>query len=221
MKTTVNIHLLSSDKDSNLVIVEEDEKSHAKDVIWRGQNQHIYFTLPQSDLEISKIKEGDYCINIINKTIRQSDHNVDYEQNHWEKIIACTEDLYISEHFWNGMDAGIKRLPYIPQSFISYYGAQYNKGNVIKTAEIELEDCGTKDKDSLGIIEHTDTDGFGFYMGCRLKLNSSNEVIVVPTIDKMYSRDEVVNLFHQYRLHAWKNGITIQDLTKWIKENLV
>jgi hypothetical protein len=37
---------------------------------------------------------------------------------------------------------------------------------------------------------------------------------------KNYSKKEVVELLHEYREFAWKNGSTISDLQQWIQEKL-
>jgi hypothetical protein len=111
----------------------------------------IYFTLPQSDLEISKIKEGNWyydktkedvvfpSFNIKtgkNKSFRanpiefcETKDLADFLniRNNCEKIIASTDKSF-----------GGNTLPSIPKTFIDFFISEHNKGNVISTCEIEL-----------------------------------------------------------------------------------
>ena len=64
METKVNIHLLPTDKESNIHLNSKNELEYIKISRKRliTESQQIYLTLPQSDLEISKIGIGDWCI---------------------------------------------------------------------------------------------------------------------------------------------------------------
>jgi hypothetical protein len=54
----------------------------------------------------------------------------------------------------------------------------------------------------------------------QLKLNPDNTIIIHPVKEKMYSRDEAIELIENYRIYAWKKGLTVNDFDKWIEENL-
>ncbi len=173
MKTTANIHLLSTNTDSHIFkntkrntlgwvtgAVLEDLKQFPNQT--GTQNQHLYFTLPQSDLEISKIKEGDYVR--IGKRIVKAVKNCGtigynsfnevaflYFQKNHEKVIATTDKSL--------------GLPSIPQSFIEYYITEYNKKNLIETIEVELEAPKVLDDD--------------IFLDCSYKLKLNNNEIVI------------------------------------------
>jgi hypothetical protein len=38
--------------------------------------------------------------------------------------------------------------------------------------------------------------------------------------ERMYSREEVIELLNQYRQFTWKEGSTLTDLQHWIQQNL-
>ena len=64
MKTKANVYLLSTDQKSNIILSGFNTLflSPPMQVKSSDTYQHFYITLPQSDLEISKIKEGDWCL---------------------------------------------------------------------------------------------------------------------------------------------------------------
>ena len=92
-----------------------------------------------------------------------------------------------------------KNLPSIPQLYIEYFITEYNKGNQIKTVEVELEE-----------------DGDDCFTGRRsysynLKLNQNNEISIIfqsyllyskaldiTKDEKKYSKEEVQELFEKY-----------------------
>ena len=72
MKTTANIHLLPTDKESRIYACRTGGLGFYKEphtYTIPNQGRHMYITLPQSDLEISKIKEGDWFI-FLNEILR-------------------------------------------------------------------------------------------------------------------------------------------------------
>jgi hypothetical protein len=251
MKAQVNIHLLSTDKKSRIHRIPkgmmyqsvEPFIQDCKDYI----SYHIYFTLPQSDLEISKIKDGDWLIRVnpdgscVGKPFKADYVTVLSQLNKgFEKIVACGVKEY-----WK------HNLPSIPQSFIEHYITEYNKGNVIKTAEIELDG----DYDNCYKVYYADT------IGLKLTSNTKDEVISNPTTieelynnmfnspyreeigrkeiiefgkrvqelnsppSKMYSRDEVIELLYKSLDASITKSKTFrevfeQQLSDWIKENI-
>jgi nitrous oxide reductase len=238
MKTIVNVHMIECDNFEQSIIVVgvtpnwcQSTKSVINDTEWRkfGKPKHIYFTIPQSDLEISKIKDGDCVVVNINgickvtKVISLKGANSTYSVSikegyinptNCEKIVACTDDLEVVS---KGINPVYERLPSIPKSFIKRYITEYNNGNVIKTAEIELE-CRWNRNVNRNIPTKSDLDDV-------IKLTPNNEVVVVPIVDKMYTRDEVIKILHN-SLDAWVTDNTPfrdvfgRQLDKWIEENL-
>ena len=176
MKTTANVHLIPTNKQISIgefIIASYDEEATIDNVNMLGKLNcgiknteatikqtmyYMYITLPQSDLEISKIRsENWYIVELFNvgdkstgKHIEQcksiNDIWINSESiettrhvSNCEKIIATTDSfLDVSKEDKSFKDW--KLFPSIPQSFIEYYITEYNKGNVIKTIEVEL-DC--------------------------------------------------------------------------------
>jgi len=192
MKTTVNVHLVPTDEDSSILLTQnklywtgdntEPPKNSAK-------NQHLYFTLLQSNLEISKIKEGDWyivelyditgkstgkhieqCKSINDVWINSESIETSRHIGNCKKIVASTDyKLYTRTKIDNSDHLLNICLPAIPQSFIQHYIAKYNNGDIIKNVEIELE---------------YEKHGNPTAKWNKLKLTSNNEVIVAPTFKK-------------------------------------
>lgn len=235
MKTKANVYLVPTDKPTCLFTITDGElflyhKPQQGDGI-HATNQHLYITIPQSDLEISKIKEGDWfitddniitsnnpnltiqqCKDIVNKWIMDNE-GVGNSPDNCEKIIACSD---------TSLNQNIVAKPYplvysIPQSFINNYIAEYNKSNVIKSIGVELEG----DYDDYYKAYYADT--------IRIKLTSNNEISIIPPNERMYSRDEVKELcfqsFINYKcVHGKIKPSEVMDLiepfNEWVKNNL-
>jgi hypothetical protein len=122
--------------------------------------QHLYITLPQSDLEISNVKEGDFVIDIrptqfgkIEKVFKtRTEENVIITDNgkvlfinQIEKIIAATDTSLIIEDLDTPYDSRSKtgtepyNLPSIPQSFIKSYISEFNKWNIIHKKQLDTK----------------------------------------------------------------------------------
>lgn len=245
MKTKVNVYLVKTDKYSIIHKFGDCLDMYADKQKWYGKAkplyQHLYFTIPQSDLEISKIKEGEWFIrnnelyqcfkshknDIEFKTLKESVYcgkNTFWDRKYCEKIIACIDDsLSIKDE--DGFHSKWK-LPSIPVSFIEHYINEYNEGNIIKEAEIELIDDGHYvDMEGVG------GEDVGWYSDIQLRLSDKNEVFVdIPeeemssqSEEKMYSRNEVEELCE----NAYDSGrysIIEKDVDNtfdnWVKENL-
>ncbi len=229
MKTKVNVHLLplnNIDKSTLVLGVVDNYCVLTKDIIdddeWRrfGKPHNLYFTLPQSDLEISKIKGGDWYIN--NGKILQCSTGCINEQPDCEKIVACTDDsIQVVDYDNQHRDYNpSKHLLSIPQLFIKHYITEYNKGNVVKSVDIELEEYAVG---SYGLSDGEPT------IDLRLKLTSANEVVVVPIVDKMYNKEEVKQLCYQAFInHKCVDGKIkpseamdlIEPFNEWCNKNL-
>jgi hypothetical protein len=184
MKTKANVYLLPTDDKSNIILSGFGTLFLTPPMQLKSSDtyQHLYITLPQSDLEISKIKYKDYWLyNCPINGIDFGDNNKPFVENtlpdgikwfsklhdikNYEKIIATTDtslSTLMSGSKKEGK-AGIYRMfPSISQQFIEYFIDEYNKGNVIKEVDVELE----PDWENINEI-------------CKLKLNQQNEISII------------------------------------------
>ena len=181
MKTTANVWLLPTEKSllhvSNNKLIESIELTKASD-LYKSTPHYLYITLPQSDLEISKIKEGDWCIyhnsfgaiifcqaykhkDDIRMLFDNGTHNreigegITPMQGECEKIIATTDPTLLLKLTDKSLD-GIKYnhlpiyIPSISKSFIEYFIEEYNQGRVIKEVEVELIKYWVNSKNEIG-----------------------------------------------------------------------
>jgi hypothetical protein len=185
------------------ILTKNDGKEYAKTVT----SQHLYF------LSNEEIKEGDWFI-MNSCIVRQcSLHKGDildtigglHHESVCKKIIATTDrslGLVVDQ---NGclMQAYSKFLPQIPQSFIEYFVAEYNKGNVITDVMVEY-DCDHNQMPERVIDV--------------LKINPDNTInISMPKDD--WSREEVIELLKKYSKECTGWFWTETD-EKWIEEKL-
>lgn len=191
MKTTTNVYLLSSnEKATKLGDLYNNTQSLLKLKSWEGladnvtyNKLHIYITLPQSDLEISKIKKDDWFFTAWGKIFKCTgvdNYHILYDNGQYlprscEKIIASTDKTLIKFNVAErrGSFSHFSSLPTIPESFITYFIEQYNKGNVLKNVDVEL-------------IEYLEN--IGFFKKLKhtyeLELTPNNEVVVnIPIIE--------------------------------------
>jgi len=217
MKTLANIYLLPTDKVSNLWLASDNNilwyDNHGK-VSYRFNAQHLYITLPQSDLEISKIKENSLILfkqtdgnRFIHRVNKASLLNITKD----DELIVGTTEPYLNSHF-------------ISQSFIEHFIVEYNKGNVIKQVKVELEDRYNTIKVGSSLLYEEDQ----LHFNPSLKLNQNNEVSIVVPEKKIYSRKEVDILCRK----AYSDGYDKANLKEdsfpnyseyedeWIKQNL-
>ena len=71
--------------------------------------------------------------------------------------------------------------------------------------------------DDVKVYYHLDTESST--KGYKPLLDDNNRAII-KTDAVMYTTDEMVNLLHAYREHAWKNGIALSELNTWINLNI-
>jgi hypothetical protein len=167
-------------------------KSNAFDNNGSWYAQHLYIV---SDEEI---KEGDWYLNIPRNEVQQ------YENNHIEiqnlkqsadkvkKLIATTDTSL--------------NLPTIPQSFITHFINEYNKGNVIDKV----------------MVEYFDSTG-GFTHIQKIKVLPDNTINIKPCKDS-YTREEVETIVHNFgkSINAIEH-ITVapmEYIDDWLDNNL-
>ena len=185
-------------EDVNAHIIKSDEIDYLILVeTWSGkhQAQHLYI------LSDEKIKEGDWCYHPVSQKIKIADTSYHTEFK-WKKIITTTDS--------------------IPQSFISFYIEEYNKGNKIEEIEIEYEDNGYEV--DMGGVGGEDV---GWMPKIELKIDSNN-CINIKKIKEDWKRREVSNLIFKFKdTIAMELGISADEgvfefkkIMNWINKNL-
>ena len=171
--------------------------------------RHLYF------LSNKEIKEGDWFINRNDNTIFQVKSKEEGESLNifigFNKIIATT-DISL-------------RLPQPSKEFIQAFIAAYNEYEPIKWVNVEFEEYATETNYELEIDCSTPL--------FRLKLNSSNEIIIKKVKDS-WTREEVIELLfkcqdeveypetyyepcnrEEENIKEFKN-----DMEEWLEQNL-
>lgn len=98
-------------------------------------------------------------------------------------------------------------LSQIPKQFIEYYISEYNAGRKIEKVDVEFEG--------------------ELYGGVYAipKISANNEISIKPVEEKMYSREEVVELIKDFTMSTHqlilnKNPQRHEIINTWFKENL-
>ena len=169
--------------------------------------QHLYIT---SDEEI---KEGDWCAylfandgNSDHRIIKATKSNTASIQEWWHKIIATTDSVLIFNQ--KDFPVTVPIFPQIPQSFISLYIEEYNKGNKIEKVEVEYEEATNQVPNGKTIN--------------WLKINPDNTISIKP-IKESWNREEVEELCDQAHLAGYNLTGSIKREEKfndWKNQNL-
>ena len=203
--------LFKSDDSSKFIIKENNDafryQVNADTII---KPFHLYITSNE------EIKEGEwYCspmgiVSIYN--------GIEKLPSNWRKIIATTDELYLSELFPvdNEIHSLTSRLPQPSQQFIEKYIEEYNKGNIITEILVEVEEI----KHYSGSVDSLDVDDDYDYIEYKLKLDSQNQITIRKQKDS-WSRKEVIDLISDWT--KMKSGLNMNlpnNFNQWIEENL-
>jgi hypothetical protein len=160
--------------------------------IKRFKPQHIYVTVPQSDLAISTINVGDWFIanQLPHKLLLNIGGEYPYrvinrisctEEHHsklWNTKIIATTDTSLRSPF--GCQEIVNTPHNIQQAFIEYFIAEYNHRNAISQVEVVTERGLTG--------ERMNTEFF-----TRLKVNQQNEIyIAIPNADGICQNCDII-----------------------------
>ena len=216
-----NVVMLPTKNESSLWINCENKlKIHIKDRMCPGKQefQYLYFTSNE------EIKEDDWCIDKYNQLgqIKKNTGDItkykyplvfkffgtrttNIEGHICKKIIATTDELYLSELFPvdNEIHSLTSRLPQPSQQFIEKYIEEYNKGNQIVDVLVEITDSYLE-------VDYTS----------KLKLDSQNQITIRKQKDS-WSREEVIDLISDWT--KMKSGLNMNlpnNFNQWIEENL-
>lgn len=178
--------------------------------------QHLYFTSNE------EIKEGDWFLhstladNSIHKCIGRpaeqnviGDDNMDYFKGFCKKIIATTDKSLYNEILpFEPMERiQYKYLPEPSKEFLEVYVKAYNEGDQITDVLIECEKGFSGERESIEFFE-------------RIKVKSDN-TITIKKVKDSWSREEIIELFHKYKIDHDGEGCYYKDtLNRWIEQNL-
>ena len=143
------------------------------------------------------------------------------ENQTFKKIIATTDTSLTLTGLQSksSKDFSILSLPQPSQQFIEKYIEEYNKGNVITDVLVEYEE-GKSYSGNEGLIIKE-----------GLKINPKDNTITIKKVKDSYTREEHISNIKKFslelgsKIHCFLKedgtlSISIQDVNKWIKENL-
>ena len=162
-------------------------------------HQHLYV------ISDERINQLDYGIDLVKMKVLISDHDIDYQQNHFKKIIATTDkSLFI------GVPQFIKGyLPQPSDGFIQKYVDSFNNGNVIDWINVEYD--GDYDPHYGGYYSDT----------IKLKVNPKDNTITIKPIKTSMSRDEVIIFIGKMISNGIvKPNLEAENFDTWIEKNL-
>ena len=143
------------------------------------------------------------------------------ENQTFKKIIATTDTSLTLTGLQSksSKDFSILSLPQPSQQFIEKYIEEYNKGNVITDVLVEYEE-GKSYSGNEGLIIKE-----------GLKINPKDNTITIKKVKDSYTREEHISNIKKFslelgsKIHCFLKedgtlSISIQDVNKWIEENL-
>ena len=243
------VMLPTNQKTKYLMVYSDVEKTKGKLILNGLKNdeykeyQHLYI------ISDDKISRYDWCINRDNNKVFQVQSEEEAKElndfigeNGYNKIIATTDtslliDTYINQGDTVKGDLIIKRgsdcttglkgrinLPYPSQQFIQKYIEEYNKGNVITDVLVEYQTKLEWTYSHSGNRIQEESNPF-------LKINHKDNTITIKKVKDSYTREEHISNIKKFslelgsKIHCFLKedgtlSISIQDVNKWIEENL-
>lgn len=102
---------------------------------------------------------------------------------------------------WDYSDGNGLIMPQIEKSFLSYYTAEYNKGNIIEWVNVEYEEFKMQ-----------------YAREYQLKLRSDNTVIIHPIKD-LFTREEALNMLYAFHDRGLPEYVSKETIKKWFNED--
>lgn len=179
--------------------------------VFRGTKFHLYIT------SNDEIKGDDWCYHLPSKTIVKYP-NGGFPKGHSKKITATTDSSLKINTDYKGRRTEdetkitySESLPQLPQSFIDMFVLEYNGGNIVGTVELEYKELLGDE----GIIAHAfKADEY------KLKISKDNTVIF-KQFKESWSREEVIDLYHQYALECLNgDGDFSMPYDKWLEKTI-
>jgi len=202
----IQIHMLPTEDESNIVKLNSGNILYNYREPVKAQkphytNQYLYITTDE------KVKDGDWYYSTF-----PHNRGVNQRKGNWrtcfnERKIIATTDTKLTVNY-KGYEYGTAReysaniyLPQPPQSFVE----AFCKAGGIENVLVEYD------------VIHADRAPNGFEH--ILKVNSHNE-ITIHTIKSSWDREEVIELLRGYANCTSGNECRLEEVDKWIKENL-
>lgn len=197
MKILANVYLVStSQRVHGTYMIDNLEYHTDKKLSLNGIQYHLYVTLPQSDLQPSNIKEGDYAIDI---RLMHFGKLVKVLKTRAEEKAITTEFgkvLYLDkiEKVIAATDSSLN-LKIVPRSFIEYFVSEYHEAVSVKQVEIEL--VTRYDNGPRGWQPFPDERLVNYKPEEKIeivKISLENEIYITIPEQKVYTSKEVENL---------------------------
>ena len=207
-----NVVMLPTKNESSLWINCENKlKIHIKDRMCPGKQefQHLYITFDE------KLNKDEWYCSPMGIVSRYN--GIEKLSSNWRKIIATTDESL--------------SLPQLSKQFIEKYIEEYNKCNIITDVLVEYEDIiynpeKEREYQSNDRINLEDCD-----KQFRLKINPKDNTITIKKVKDSYTREEHISNIKKFsleigsKIHCFLKedgtlSISIQDVNKWIEENL-
>ena len=187
------------------------------------KHQHLYI------ISDDEIKENDWCINTGGNIKDSFPFRVTKEvmNNKFIKKIIATTDTSLRVPYNNGDMNDLIILPQPSQRFIQKFVEEYNKGNVITDVLVEYELISNEEYFENTVNPDDDVP----YFDEKLKINPKDDNITIKKVKDSYTREEHISNIKKFslelgsKIHCFLKedgtlSISIQDVNKWIEENL-
>ena len=216
MHNQCNIHLLLGRETNSSMVIEVCKKQlsdlNIGHLSYTPRLMHSKEYFDTANLYItddSEIRKGDLFIDTESNTVEKWIMGYPFPHEFYDnckKIIATTDTSLIINKGKSGIPWD-EYLPQIPKQFIEYYISEYNAGRKIEQVDVEFEG--------------------ELYGGVYAipKIYANNEISIKPVEEKMYSREEVVELIKDFTMSTHqlilnKNPQRHEIINTWFKENL-
>lgn len=227
MKKTLKLVLLASDKEykgiykhsiTGKLSLYQDYFSIDKN--WYPQNLYTV-----SDETIFKPNETDYYYDSnYNKITKWIGESISYTSVHFKKVVITTDESlrWSDDNDIQILDTHFAQYPTFTNDFINTYIERYNRNQIIELIEVEYRQDIQKD----GIQKLSETEYYSKFPeelpNCVfenvLKVNIDNTVDVSLIEDKLYTKEEVINLIksrENYLNNSPRNDLYI-SVEDWI-----
>ena len=220
------VMLPTNKKTKYLMVYSDVEKTKGKLILNGLKNdeykeyQHLYI------ISDDEIKDNYYIIDNIPELLKNN--GLKFIDGNCKKVIATTDtSLYTHKKETVSLPERVFYLPQPSKQFIEKYIEEYNKGNVITDVLVEYELISNEEY--FGNTVNPDDDVP--YFDEKLKINPKDDTITIKKVKDSYTREEHISNIKKFslelgsKIHCFLKedgtlSVSIQDVNKWIEENL-